>query len=268
MLPPKKLRLLRGMRRSGNHALMQWIVAQSGWVFFNDIVKIGPFVRNGQPLPAPEGMYSWLWRRAACFGKGKLRTFCWLLRQPLMFGLEDHALDFRPFANSFSSELNILILRSPANMFASRLQRRGPTVSLSNEFIRTRSLNLWKSYASEFIGRNSVLTNKVCICYDLWFICKEYRQNLAERLGVPFSDAGRDRLAVYGGGSSFDGSSPETDPRQLSVLRRFAQVELADRELLRETLSDPALSELWGAVVGSLSKYPAAERLDACNFSS
>jgi len=266
VLTLKKLRLLRGMRRSGNHALVQWMVAQSGWVFFNNIVNIGPYIRLNQPLPLSENLPSWLWRRAALFGKRRWQTFCWLVRKPLLFGLEDHALTFKPFRTALLDEIDILVLRSPANMFASRLRQRWPSVSIDTKIGRSRGLELWKSYAREFIGQTAVLGNKTCICYDLWFTCEEYRRDLAEVLGLAFSDAGCDRLAPYGGGSSFEGLAAGTDPSKLNVLRRFAQLEGADKKLLQESLSDPELAELWSSVVKSLSKYQAAEHLKACDW--
>lgn len=151
-------------------------------------------------------------------------------------------------------------------MFSSRLRQRWPSVGLDTKLGRSRGRELWKSYAREFIGRTAVLADKICICYDLWFICAEYRRDLAKALGLVFSDAGRDQLALHGGGSSFEGSSAGVDPSTLSVLRRFAQLEGADKLLLQETLSDPELAELWSCVVKSLSKYQATERLKVCDW--
>lgn len=45
----------------------------------------------------------------------------------------------------------------------------------------------------------------VFVKYNQWVKDPKYRQDLAERLGLHFTDAALDQLSIFGNGSSFDG---------------------------------------------------------------
>ena len=107
-----------------------------------------------------------------------------------------------------------------------------------------QTIQLWKSYAREFLGETKFLThNKLCINFNKWHHSSLYRKEIAESLNLEFTDAGRERIKGYGGGSSFDGRKYDGQASQLKVLNRWQLFEhldsfwqlFKDKELLHYT---------------------------------
>ena len=83
-------------------------------------------------------------------------------------------------------------------------------------------VDLWIDYAKEYLGETNYLKhNKVCINYNQWFADIEYRREIAEKLQVKFSDAGIDKVTVFGGGSSFEGKQFDGKATSMDVLNRW-----------------------------------------------
>jgi hypothetical protein len=243
----KKQIILRGMRRSGNHALANWITAQSGWIFLNNVVNIGPTVRRNEPPPDAGNFEIWLLRRAKAFRQSPLR----LLSSRVVVGLEDHVVDYQPFTPSRRGQLDVLLLRDPANLFASRIRKayrlpvHNPVYAREAGADLCRVVDLWKAYAREFIGETNHLPGKVAICYDAWFTSASYRRHVAERLGIPFTDAAFGRMSSEGGGSSFDGYRHDMSAEGLRVLDRSQQLDAREQEVLAQIMADGELTALW-----------------------
>lgn len=109
----------------------------------------------------------------------------------------------------------VVNLRDPFNMVASRFQRASCSrgwhsvdVIEKLEGDKRHDINLalstWKMYAKEFLGETDYLPkNKIFVNYNKWCEEKEYRNSLADQLGVQFKDDGWDKRSIEGGGSSF-----------------------------------------------------------------
>jgi hypothetical protein len=131
--------------------------------------------------------------------------------------------------------VDVLILRDPYNLLASRLQI---------DAFRPRSMPafsaLWTSYAVEFLGETNHLThNKVSVNYNRWVVSKTYRQELATKLGLHFSDHGSGDVTHFGGGSSFDGSAYNGRAHEMDVLNRWKNCR--DNPEFKELLNDQRL---------------------------
>ena len=63
------------------------------------------------------------------------------------------------------------------------------------------------------------------ILYDEWFVSKQYRKEIAEYLGLPFTDAGINQTSPWGAGSSFDGFNYLKNASEMNVLNRYKQME-------------------------------------------
>lgn len=203
MIIDKEIKIV-GLRRSGNHAIIHWIINQhqSDYIFEN---KIKPF-----DLPS---MY-----------KGEKKDKVSLS----IYSYEDVHLSY-VFSNcmkkvkernniQIKKQINVLILRNPFNLFASRVKSGKEGIGS----ISFSAQDLWIAYAKEFLGITHYMgKNKVVINYDLWFEDTEYRKGIAESMGLQFSDKGKESVPDFGGGSSFDNLTFNNRATEMKVNDRW-----------------------------------------------
>jgi hypothetical protein len=114
---------------------------------------------------------------------------------------------------------DVLILRDPFNLFASRL-RSGRT-EMSGSKLKSL-LDVWIEYAREYLGETNYLQNeKVLVNFNKWFAERDYRKSLAEKLGLDFSDQAVNQVTSFGRGSSFDGTKFDGNPQKMDLLGRW-----------------------------------------------
>jgi hypothetical protein len=234
-----------GMSRSGNHAIIGWIMAQAkGRVLFLNCVqgKYNPFL-TARPLKDDDGAIA---TYPVDLEKERRRRFS--RKDLLIYSHEDHFLGhacsdlFEYYHDGFVGKskrrLDVLILRDPFNLFASRLR------SGYGEVPHATALRMWKQHAREFLGLTRRLKHgPVLILYNRWVLDRAYRQELAEALGLRFSDAGVNRVAACAGGSSFDGLSQDGRAQKMKVFERW-----------RHYAGERRYRELFDAEVFSLSE--------------
>lgn len=218
-----------GMRRSGNHAIANWLQrnapggksvflnncknAKSPLEHFAGIEVNGAWVRQrgaAQDLPR-------LTREA---GDGAMLLITYEDTSPAEFLRE------RKVSGSFNEALidrEVLIYRSFLNWSASLLKKLqgnpGYSVSQRNAILMrsfdryTRLLGILDiAQADEVTG----------ICYDDWFAGEEYRAETLQKLGLELRDNAVGDVQKYGGGSSFQKQA--TDPQQLDTQNRWRQM--------------------------------------------
>jgi hypothetical protein len=229
---------VHGLKRSGNHAIINWLLGQAPFEFFNNVIWINPIL-NGEPYPPRyENLDGLLKTRIASrYERFKLR---WT--RPVMLSLEDHPLTISPFMHPERLDsVNVLVLRDPRNLFASRIRM---TKRLDVACFRTDDasirhfVELWKSHAREFVGATTVLPRRVCIYYNAWCSSQEYRRSVSERLHLTFTDARFNLVSDEGGGSSFDGLEYDGKGSQMDVLNRHAQLTPEEAHVLARVLAD------------------------------
>lgn len=201
-----------GMRRSGNHAIIQWILAQAEGVteFFNDASPEAPY--------AKEPRYG-NWKPSAPPANVALSVV----------SFEDRSFEIiRACESSFQRPrtprrcIDLLVIRDPFNLFASRLH--SPYISawktaylsgLSATQLAERYLEA--SLSQHFPSRSDrpLLT----VNFNQWTENKEYRRSIANALNLEFSDRGIEHLSSFGGGSSFDGKF--ANPKELDLHSRW-----------------------------------------------
>lgn len=221
------LRVL-GMRRSGNHAIINWVLKQaSGATMHLNNIKVpgDPWETCDNDPVRPDGpldllLYSYEdvrpKRVAQCSAPRKRAGW---------FGTAQR-------------HCTIIILRNPANMFASRL-RSGFTTAPLRYFDQA---DLWMLYAREFLGITRYLGEDIIpVSFDRWSEDREYRRGIAENLGIPFTDAGFDEVTAFGGGSSFEGTSLNKQASAMNVRQRYQHE--ADNPVFAALFRDPQLLE-------------------------
>lgn len=232
----KEIRIV-GLRRTGNHAVIVWIRAQHP----DNVWHIN------HP-PAGRNPYQFLYTH---YKKSDLRREAdgnFVPKSLLMLSYEDQRLEeicskrFEAFHDTYvgisATRFDVLILRDPFNLLASQLKSNMARLTDSSASL---TLQMWKSYAKEWLKETDFLNhNKLCINFNKWHRDVGYRQKIADQLGFTFTDAGRERVKDYGGGSSFDGQAHDGKASELKVLDRwgvFNQVDefwqlFQDEELL------------------------------------
>lgn len=246
----KRVILIHGLKRSGNHAVINWLRPHDHFVFFNNVVPIKPILTGEKPLPEPLPFNAWVRQRLRA---KYLHAFVPLQalaikNRPLITSLEDHELTYCPFQNPDCTVTNMLIIRDAKNVFASRIRkgmsRNSPAYPNKPGPMMQRSVDLWKSHAREFLGQTQLLENKVCVSFNEWFLNKVYRRKLSEQLGLPFTDEGVSQVSAKGGGSSFNSTQFDGNSQNMQVLNRYESLEGPEKELFDVVFMDNELREL------------------------
>lgn len=240
----KELRIV-GLRRSGNHAIINWILNQEAGetCWLNDLrMRKNPFYWKYKALQKYHPQYQEKTERLRQDMSGRFTP-----KDCLAYSFEDYELA-EVVNNRFADrhdlyfgksqkKYDVLILRDPYNLMASRLKSGKVSVRPTNK----TATDLWIAYAKEFLGETQILTNeKVCISYNHWFSDPAYRKVIAQQLQLEFSDAGVDNVATQGGGSSFDGQNLDGKATSMDVLNRWRQ--FADDPAFQSALSEEAIA--------------------------
>ncbi|MEM7772248.1 MAG: hypothetical protein AAGA75_15925 [Cyanobacteria bacterium P01_E01_bin.6] len=220
----KELRIV-GLRRTGNHAVIVWIRAQHpdhAWHINHPPAGKNPYQFLYTHYKKPE-------LRQEAMGKFSHKSL-------LMMSYEDQNLEeicsetFEKFHDTYvgvsANRFDVLILRDPFNLLASQIKSN---MSRLTDSSATETIQRWKTYAREFLGETNFLThNKLCVSFNTWHTDSDYRKHVAESLDFTFTDAGRERVKDYGGGSSFDGQEHDGKASQLKILDRWQLFEHVD----------------------------------------
>jgi hypothetical protein len=236
---PYEILVVFGMRRSGNHLAISWILAQvrGSAAFYNNINPAGPpfaarmtefRLRGRNPSPRIVLSYEDVDRDT-------------LLSRPLTSFLEErtvrHGVRVR-FA---------LILRDPLNLFASRLKKWPERFATEADLARERRLYL--DHARLAAGTGPIWHDAplVPVLYNEIVADPAARDRAADALGLARGHAGLDAVPVYGHGSSFDGTAGSAEAIRASVFSRW-QAQ-ADDPAFRK-LIDPEMREIAQARFG------------------
>jgi len=248
---PINQKLIRfcGIQRSGNHALINWIIAQEALptCFINGAFPgMNPWEDNNWGISYPHYPYWPASRdRQGALVKKELMIYSYENRS--LIDIENDKSHLPTYIGKSQEDYLVMVLRDPYNTFASWLQRDTPV----NEEI----ISLWKSYAYEFIGRTDTLSApKVFVNFNAWFSEPDYRKYLAHKLGLTFTDRGLKEVSHHGGGSSFDGRSLKGNATSMNVLNRFEDF-LDNQEFRMLFEKDDELKQLSHEVFDAL-KHP------------
>lgn len=252
------------LRRSGHHAIVNWIRYQTPGrhCFLNDC-KVGesPFeksIRSNSVVGSWIGEHRYLnWERERRgrhakkgilihnYEDGDFRRYVWKVTPAREAG----------WIGASRRKTTLVVLRDPYNLLASRLKwfhGRGevPTMERFEEF-----RSLWKLYAREFVGVTRWLEDAVHVSYNDWFRSREYRDEVAARIGFPNRDAGLDRVARWGpvlsrADVSFDGLAYDGRAQQMQVLERWRG--FSEDPFFRAQFEDEELVDLSHRIFGEI----------------
>jgi hypothetical protein len=252
-----------GMSRSGNHAIIDWVLAQSpGRTCFLNCAEPGwnPFASARPLTPELPG-----WRasyddfdveaeRAGRFSRKDLLihsyedTFLGPFKQP------EHEARHDEWVGRSARRIDLLVLRDARNLFASRLASGYGW--LDDELVA----RVWCQHAREFLGpRRSLPQERLMLSYNDWVTSANYRRQVAEVLGLEFDDSAARAVPPVAGGSSFDGTTYDGRAGEMPVLHRWRRF-VDDARFHR--LLTPEVIGLSDRIFGPVA-VPEPERLAA-----
>jgi len=217
MITDKKYRIF-GIRRSGNHAIINWLRYKSygSLIHFNDC-----HIQNNHTNDRNIFFYN---NKKHIFSiirlnnnkrknikldnliKKKEHTdFC-------IISYENKYVNSKFNDNVYSDfKKDIIILRDPYNLLASILKH--PKLHLNIKEFQ----ELWMHYAEKFIETN----NFIKINYNNWFTNNKYRNDISKKLNLNTNDEGKNIVSHHGSGSSFDKQNFNQKAQQMDVLNRW-----------------------------------------------
>ena len=262
-----------GLRRSGNHAIISWILDNlPGPILHLNNVKTSqpdPFMTFGRAITRGIPYHRctrspWMLAKhwARCLIRGQQRcvfpriassTSIASLRalarsSTVVCSYEDcnlsdpliasSAAPFREHFGERSSLINLLVLRDPFNTFASLLKS-----GMMHDGNRDRFVSLYKQYCRVYTGSEQLLdpSHRLVVAnYNRWFSDSDYRNGLARAFGFSASGPRYEYVPTHGGGSSFTGTAMDGRGADMKVLERWLHFEgdpsfrsLFDAELLQ-----------------------------------
>jgi len=268
---------VHGLRRTGNHAIINWIEKQaSGFtVHLNNLrPEENPFknywriledkVHPREKWRVAELSFNDLYQGSSGYelvkqeAKGKF-----IEKDCLILSYEDCYIPRVSSARAVrthdryvgkSKEIfDLIILRDPYNLIASRMRSN----MLGIKGIGKTLPELWIDYAKEYLGETQHLKYvKVPANYNQWFLDKEYRRTLANKLNLNFSDVGINDVPIFGQGSSFDSTGLDGQAQKMNVLNRWERY--VDNENYRKLLDNEELIYYSERIFGHI---PGTEKL-------
>ena len=248
-----------GMQRSGHHAVTNWIIGHfvEPVCFINDITHTKKLIKNGsiffynmnQEQIKKELAKKYIPKKCLIYNVEETN---------FLRGLKD-GRTLRNIPRGKSKEVyNILVLRDPYNLFASRLRiaeneaKRGRRLeNRRKRWLGKRAQDLWKEHAEEFLGiKKTFQKNFIAVNYNQWFLDITYRKELSKKLGLKFSDKNINQVPNFGGGSSFSKRGMHGKGAKMKVLDRWKQYRFDN--FYNNSLSDEELIGLSKKIFGNI----------------
>ncbi|WP_147107945.1 hypothetical protein [Tateyamaria sp. syn59] len=215
LVPGRVLRIY-GMRRSGNHALINWIMRNApggNGLFMNNCRHGGDPIVTCSSLSLFEGGsevgQGGKWKRIDRAGAKPFTAVSY----------EDRVPPATPKALFAAAETLVIIYRSFLHWAASLLRKIQGNDGFG-PLDRNRIMGRAVSTYSDMLTRVKD-DDVVPLCYDSWTADEHYREEALTRLNLPGKDLSLGTVQRFGGGSSFQDATAAAD---LKIDQRSAQM--------------------------------------------
>lgn len=191
------------LRRSGQHAIINWIAHQSKYkVIWYENINIDKFkkgeIKNKQSI-----------KKYHINKKGDVLNI-----HSLESLVDINEIKETPFFEK-SDVVYISIIRDVYNYLSSYMRWKVKPSTYETNYMQITN---WINSAKDILDQNS---DFYPILYNNWFSNKEYRNKISDELGLNKSDVGIDQVLPNGLGSSFDGLRMNGKGSQMNVLQRY-----------------------------------------------
>lgn len=204
-----------GLRRSGNHAIINWLMPMLGKNVYH-INDVHPYKDN------------------LC----RLYKNCKMIKDKpndadsVIVSYENVNLSEPWTTMDIESDqiIHMLLLRDPYNTLASIFNN---SIAVKNPNFRVPQYNfkeMWHNYAKEFIGNTNYLPDDtIKVNFNKWFVNKQYREEITKSAGLEINDSNINKMSDYGGGSSFDLMKYNGRAQSMDVLTRWTKFRNSQR---------------------------------------
>lgn len=250
-----------GLQRSGNHAVINWIANQAGnkVCFLNNVLPLN----NVNPFKSCYNNVLTKFSEKIDIKSESLGKFTF--KDCLIHNYEDQLLtdvastDFENnhdlYVGKSLKRFDVIILRDPFNMFASRLSMTRSESGYFNDSIPLDSIRyrdvlvaVWKMYAKEYLKiTNSLNQTKIPINFNKWVIDIEYRKLIISKLGLIFTDKGFKNQSVP---SSFE-NQDKALKNTMGIFNRWKSFK--DDEFYKGIFKDLELIHLSKRIFGDIA---------------
>ena len=252
--------IVAGLKRSGNHAIMNWLLKSSGksYLALNNLSHRDFYLSlyNQFPLNSSrcwsnvdyKDQYADFMRKSATDFLRKQE------RELILISFEDHMVDNfgesfmdakEDFVGSSGKVYFVIVLRDIFNTVASITKMHGGNYKNMRWYLEN-----WKSWAEEFLRITQHISNPVCINYNAWVSNPEYRSNIASLFGFLSNEESISDVSNIGEGSSFDGVKYHGTAQKMKVLERWKHY-MRDHAY-RDVFKDEALVDLSNRIFGPI----------------
>lgn len=233
--PIDNLFLTLAHKRSGHHAIIDWILSQ--FVGIRVHHNFANKRASGDLLECCDSHWASVQNREA---SGRLRAVSINLENSLVATPEDLDLLVQRCTDAFPcvSRLWVLIVvRDSYNNFASCHQR----VVLGLKPVSSWKTMIWENHAELFLRSQDISQRGIItlpIAFNQWFSELETRRAIATALSVDTFVPALQRVSPFGSGSSFDGFSFDRRASDMRVLERWKCLCGESRIALRDAMTN------------------------------
>ena len=187
-----------GLRRSGNHAILEWLIQNLGGPRNRNVIKETRIIQCGRAVYINEAN-----TYPSHDAVNLDYYFCKNTFENVIVSYEDVPTNYTLFNTENTQQ--IVILRDIFNLFASRHKRAKKfpgNEHMQNNVMRIdeKAIEVWKQHAN---------SDALIIIFERWIESKEYRDSICKQLGIPNHDI-TDTVTEFGDGSSFTGQKRPT----------------------------------------------------------
>jgi hypothetical protein len=254
--------LIFGVKRTGNHAIISWLIPQIGETvrFFNDqkyaelnLSRVNDehyLVEHILQLYRTKLFVNYVSKRSfEVFSNNYLDVDNIIsfegIKLNRMLDIESQWLQdlnrgvkrINPKQNISGDNKYIIILRNPWNIVASQIKKISDMGGMNNMDIN-RDTDVWIEFYKHYIEKTKPNTHY--IIFDKWFIDIEYRKKISTDLGIEFSDINLNHVSGIGGGSSFDKVNFNGNAQKMNVLKRYEEMA-SDKKMLNFLKTEKAI---------------------------
>ncbi len=250
---------LWAMKRSGQHAIIDWITAHTK----------GPILHVNNPLYELDNRFYHNVTPIAAKRDGKA---AWIDKSLYLFNVEDANLTKHPrlVENNLPIRnwgprrrgipsvpapslkrgpskrvVDLLVMRDPANFWASRIRVVDQQKKRPKEWFGPRALHKYRHYLREVLNQTQYLKHeRTLVQFERWTVEEEYRSELGTHLGL-IGDFQKqyEKISKFGGGSSF-GRKGEIDT--VNARWKLMKSDPRLKTIFRTIWAWPEIQQLYG----------------------
>lgn len=259
------------MRRSGHHAILNWICLhfKNRVCWINNVSEYSFRFDTIWTYSNLKHYGKW-WKRFQLASNSDVfmtKSKYDIVRDDkrcLLHSYEDADIDtmqevFTRQNNGRSERIvTLIVVRDPYNQTASRAIRgknHNPdgiaNIGVGKNRSRTQYFDMMKQYYRECLGETDILKGeKLVLNYNKWVQSIDYRKSISTALGLEFTDRGRECVVNIGRGSSFEKMSKHGAASSMDVLNRWKRAK--HREIMDAVYADKELARLSAALFGKV----------------